>query len=82
MVRIFINSVVRHERFFRCCAMELVSKWCIVMVSSRYVDEVKPTYILLFSEVQYPKSLLNAYLQSRVFIKLFFTANKCIRIIN
>ena len=54
----FHNSVVGHECFFNCCAMELVSDRCIVSLRYRVV-EVKPTYILLFSEIQSPKGHLN-----------------------
>ena len=57
-VRIFRNSVVGHECFFKCCAMEFVSERCIVSLLNRVV-EVKPTYILLFSEIQSPKGHLN-----------------------
>ena len=48
-VRIFHNSVVGHECFLKCCAMELVSKKCTVSLLDRVV-EVKPTYISLLSE--------------------------------
>ena len=44
--------------FFRCCAMELESKRCAVSLFDRIV-EVKPMYILLFSEMQSPKGHLN-----------------------
>ena len=57
-VRFFRNSVVGHECLFRCCAMELVSVRCIVNLHDRVV-EVKPTYILLFLEIQSPKRHLN-----------------------
>ena len=60
-VRIFRNSVVEHECFFKCCAMELVSERWIVSLLNRLV-EVKPTYILLFSEIQSPKGHLNLYI--------------------
>ena len=57
-VRIFCNSVVGHEFFSQCCAMELVSDRSIVSLFDRVV-EIKPTFILLFSEIQYPKGHLN-----------------------
>ena len=41
--------------------MELVSERCIVSLLDR-VLEVKPTYILLFSEIQSPKGHLNWYI--------------------
>ena len=59
-IRIFHNSVVGHESFFKCCAMELVSDRCIVSFLERVV-EVKPTYIS-FSEIQSPKRHLNLYI--------------------
>ena len=59
-VRIFRISVVGHECFFKCCAMELVSERCIISLLHK-VGEVKPTYILLFSEIQYPRGHLNWY---------------------
>ena len=55
LVRIFQNSVVRC--FFRCCAMELVSERCIVSLLNRVV-EIKPMYILLFSEIKSPKGYI------------------------
>ena len=63
-VRIFRNSIVRHECFFKCCAMELISERCIVSLLNRGI-EVKPT----FSEIQSPKGHLNWY------ITLFFLQN-------
>ena len=57
-VRIFRCSVVGHECIFRCCAMELVSGRRIVSLLDRVV-EVKPTYILLFSEIKSLKGYLN-----------------------
>ena len=57
-VRIFRNSVVGDEYFFKCCAMELVSERCIVSLFDRVV-EVKPTYILLFLDIRSPKEHLN-----------------------
>ena len=57
-VRIFRNSVVGHECFFKCCTIELVSERCIVSLLDRAV-EVKPTYILLLLEIQSPKGHLN-----------------------
>ena len=56
-VRIFRNSVIGHECFFKCCDMELVSERCIVILLERAV-EVKSTYILLLSEIQSPKGHL------------------------
>ena len=47
--------------FSRCCAMELVSERCIVSLLNRVV-EVKPTYLLLFSEIQSLKGHLNWYI--------------------
>ena len=47
--------------FLRCCATELVSERCILILLDRVV-EVKPTYILLFSEIQSPKKYLNWYI--------------------
>ena len=44
--------------FFKCCSMELVSERCIVAILDMVV-EVKPTYILLFSERQSTKGQLN-----------------------
>ena len=41
--------------------MELVSESCIVSLLD-WVDEVKPTYILLFSEIQAPKGNSNRYI--------------------
>ena len=60
-VKIFRNSVVEHEYFFRCCAMKLVLERCIVSLPRRVV-EVKPTYTLLFSEKQSSKGHLNWYI--------------------
>ena len=57
-VRIFRNSVVGHECFFKCGAMELVSERCIVSFLDRVV-EVKLMYILSFSEIQSLKGHLN-----------------------
>ena len=57
-VRIFRYSVVGDKCFFKCCAMKLVSKRCIVSLLNRVV-EVKSTYVLLFSEIQSPKGHLN-----------------------
>ena len=57
-VRILCNSVVEHECFFKCCAMKLVSDRCVVSLLDRVV-EVKPTCILLFSEIQSAKGHLN-----------------------
>ena len=37
-VRIFQNSVVGYEFFFRRCAMELVSEKCIVSLLNRVVE--------------------------------------------
>ena len=56
-VRIFCNSVVRHESFFKGCIIELISERCIGSLFDR-VFEVKQTYIL-FSEIQPPKGHLN-----------------------
>ena len=50
-VRIFRSCVVGHECFFKCWAIELVSEKCIVSLLDGVV-EVKPTYILLLSEMQ------------------------------
>ena len=66
-VRIFRHSVVGHECFFKCCAMELVSERCIVSLLDRVV-EAKPTYELLFSEIQSPKGHLNWYIQIHIFL--------------
>ena len=44
--------------YFRCCAIELVSEICIVSRLD-WVAEVKPTYILLFSEILSSKEHLN-----------------------
>ena len=60
-VRIFRSCVVGHECFFKCCAIELVSERCIVSLLDRVV-EVKPTYILLLSEIQSPRGHLNLYI--------------------
>ena len=60
-VRIFRCCVVGHECFFKCWAIELVSERCIVSLLDRAV-EVKPTYILLLSEIQSPKGHLNLYI--------------------
>ena len=60
-VRIFRSCVVGHECFFKCWAIELVSERCIVSLPDRVV-EVKPTYILLLSEIQSPKGHLNLYI--------------------
>ena len=60
-VRIFRRCVVGHECFFKCWAIELVSERCIVRLLDRVV-EVKPTYILLLSEIQSPKGHLNLYI--------------------
>ena len=60
-VRIFRSCVVGHECFFKCWAIELVSERCIVSLLDRVV-EVKPTYILLLSEIQSPKGHLNLYI--------------------
>ena len=58
LVRIFQNSVVEHECFLRCCALELILERCIVSLFDRVV-EVKPMYVLLFSEIQSPKRCLD-----------------------
>ena len=55
-VRIFRNLVVGYECFLRYCAMKLVPERCLVCLLNRVV-KVKPTCILLFSEIQYPKHL-------------------------
>ena len=47
LLRIFRNSLVGHECFFRYWAMELVSEKCIVSLLNRVVA-VKPTYISKF----------------------------------
>ena len=60
-VRIFRNCVVGHVCFLKCWAIELVSERCIVSLLDRVV-EVKPTYMLLLSEIQSPKGLLNSYI--------------------
>ena len=60
-VRIFRSCVVGHECFFKCWAIELVSEMCIVSLLDRVV-EVKPTYILLLSEIQSPRGHLNLYI--------------------
>ena len=60
-VRIFRSCAVGHECFFKCWAIELVSERCIVSLLDRVV-EVKPTYILLLSEIQSPKGHLNLYI--------------------
>ena len=57
-VRIFRYSVVGHEFVFKCCDVKLVSERWIVSLLDRVVD-VKPTYILLFSEIQSPKGQSN-----------------------
>ena len=67
-VRIFRNCVVGHECFFKCWAIELGSEMCIVSLLDRVV-EVKPTYILLFSEIQSPKGHLNWYITLFFFFK-------------
>ena len=62
-VRIFRNSVGEQECTFKCWAIELVSERCIASLLDRVVD-VKPTYILMFSEIQSPrdiKSLLSNF---------------------
>ena len=69
-VRIFRCCVVGHECFFKCWAIELVSERCIVSLLNRVV-EVKPTYILLLSEIQSPKGHLNLYI-TLVFCKTPF----------
>ena len=53
-VRILRDSVFEQGCFFRCCAIELVSDRGIV---NRFhsVVEIKPTYTLLFLEIQSPK---------------------------
>ena len=61
LVRIFRSCVVGHECFFKCWAIELVSERCIVSLLDRVV-EVKPTYILLLSEIQSPWGHLNLYI--------------------
>ena len=55
--RIFRNSIVGCEFFFKCCAMELVSERCIVSLLDRVV-EVKPTYILILHTVKWFQVLL------------------------
>ena len=52
-VRIFRNCFWAGI-FFNCCAMELLSDRCVVGRLNS-VAEVKPTYILLFLEIQSPK---------------------------
>ena len=47
--------------FFKCWAIELVSERCIVSLFDRVV-EVKPTYLILLSEIQSPKGHLNLYI--------------------
>ena len=49
------------DAFFFSCAMQLVSERCIVSLLDRVV-EVKPTHILLFSEIQSPKRHLYLYI--------------------
>ena len=53
-VRIFRNSVLGQECFFRCCAIELVSDRCIVSHLDEIV-EVRQMYLWLFSEIQSSK---------------------------
>ena len=60
-MRIFRSCAVGHECFFKCWAIELVSERCIVSLLDRVV-EVKPTYMLLLSEIQSPKGHLNLYI--------------------
>ena len=48
--------------------MELVSERCIVSLLNRVV-EVKPTYILLFSEIQSPKGhYIHIYIYIYIYI--------------
>ena len=63
-VRFFRDCVVGHECFFKCWAIELVSERCILSLLDRVVD-VKPTYILLLSEIQSSKGHLNWYILVR-----------------
>ena len=51
--------------FFRCCAMELESGWCIVSLSYRVAD-VELMYVL-FSELQSRKGHLNGYITFFIF---------------
>ena len=67
-IRIFYNSVVGQEYFFKCCAMELVLERCIVSLLG-VVVEVKLTYIL-FSEIQSPKRHFNSFITLFFFVKL------------
>ena len=54
----FVILLLSMNVFFKYCAMELISERCIVSLLDRVV-EVKPTYILLLSEIQSPKGYLN-----------------------
>ena len=58
LMRIFRSSVVGHECFFKCCAMELLLERLIVRLLDRVV-EVKPSYVLLYLEIESPKGHLN-----------------------
>ena len=49
-VRIFRNSVVGHECFFKCCATELVSERCIVSLTYTYIYR-KSVYSLKWSAI-------------------------------
>ena len=75
-VRIFRSCVVGHECFFKCWAIELVSERCIVSLLDRVV-EVKPTYILLLSEIQSLKGHLNLYI-TLVFCKALIEGEELI----
>ena len=54
---------------FKCCAMELVSERCILSLLYRVV-EVKPTYLLLFSEIQSPKGHFYIYIYIYIYISI------------
>ena len=47
-VILFRNSVVGHEFFLKCCAMELVSKSCIVCLLDRVVEVKQNLHIYIY----------------------------------
>ena len=57
----FVVVLLGMNVFLNAWAIELVSERCIVSLLDRVV-EVKPTYILLLSEIQSPRGHLNLYI--------------------
>ena len=45
LVRFFHDSVVGHECYFKCCAMELVLERCIISLLDRVVEVLYHKYL-------------------------------------